>query len=183
MDHAIVLFLNQLAGTSVFSALKTVFFAQYFPYVLCVAFLCFAFVKSSFFYKKFFFLLEGLTAGVLARLGVEAFRLFVHRPRPFLADPTIFGLISETSSSFPSGHASFFFGLATVVYRHNKRWGFWFFVGAGIIGLARIAAGVHYPSDILGGAVLGIAVGLLVNKFFKKDRVAVHASTPIEENR
>ena len=183
MDHAIVLYLNQLAGASVFSVLKTVFFAQYFPYVLCVAFLCFACVKSSFFYKKFFFLLEGLTAGVLARLSVEAFRLFVHRPRPFLADPAIFGLLSETSYSFPSGHAAFFFGLATVIYQHNRKWGSWFFVGAGIIGLARIAAGVHYPSDILAGAVLGVVVGLVVNKFFKKDRIFVHVPAKVEGDR
>lgn len=183
MDHAIVLSLNQLAGTSVFSALKTVFFAQYLPYVICGAFLCFVFVKSSFFYKKFFLLMEGLTAGVFARLGVEAIRLFIHRPRPFLADPAIFGLISETSSSFPSGHAAFFFGLAAVVYRHNTKWGFWFFVGAGIIGLARIAAGVHYPSDVLAGALLGVALGLVVNRFFKKDRIFVHASTKTESDR
>ncbi|MSU56498.1 MAG: phosphatase PAP2 family protein [Candidatus Taylorbacteria bacterium] len=103
-------------------------------------------------------------------------RLFVHRPRPFVADPNIHALISETSYSFPSGHAAFFFALSTTVYLYNKRWGVWFFVASAVIGLARVMAGVHYLTDIAGGAVLGVAVGWGVHKLFSKKH---HPSSPL----
>lgn len=131
-----------------------IFFAEYFPYIVAGGFIVYALARS-----KWRFLIEGFLAGFLARGGVELIRLFVHRPRPFVADPSLIPLISESSYSFPSGHTAFFFALATIVYAHNKRVGYWFFAASAAIGLARVLAGVHYMSDILGGALLGIAVG------------------------
>jgi len=173
MDHLIVAFLNQLAGSSHSMQGVTVFFAEYFPYPVIVLFVLCAYREAPIFYRRFLYLGEGLIAGVLARAGVEAIRFVVFRLRPFVADPAIHALISESSYSFPSGHAGFFFALATVVYAHNKRVGSWFFTSALLIGVARISAGVHYPSDILGGAVLGILVGYgvvrLVRTYFKSE--------------
>ena len=59
----------------------------------------------------------------------------------------------------------FFFAFSTAIYMYNKTWGAWFFVASTIVCLARVASGVHYPSDILGGAVLGAASGWLVMRF------------------
>jgi undecaprenyl-diphosphatase len=85
-------------------------------------------------------------------------------------------LSNEIGQSFPSGHAAFFFALATAVTLFNKkvhpersrRTGIWLFVGAFLISLARIYAGVHYPSDILAGAAVGVFSGWLVWRIFKK---------------
>ncbi len=144
-----------------------VFFAEYFPYLVAAVFVILALWPraASIGWR---FLIEGLLAGFFARGGVELIRLFVHRPRPFIADSSIIPLISESSYSFPSGHAAFFFALAAVVYLHNRRAGIWFFAAAAAIGLARVLAGVHYISDILGGALLGLAVGYGVWRFTKK---------------
>ena len=136
-----------------------IFFAEYFPYVVAALFVGFAFTRLGAARTRFFLLSEGVLAAFISRGAVEAIRFFVHRPRPFIADPSIIPLISEASYSFPSGHAAFFFALSTVVYIYDKRWGLWFFVGSLIIGIARVMAGVHYPTDILAGAILGIAVG------------------------
>jgi membrane-associated phospholipid phosphatase len=68
-------------------------------------------------------------------------------------------LVDETSNSFPSGHTAFVFALATVVYPYHKRLSYFVFVSGALIGLARIMAGVHYPADVLGGMVLGVAFG------------------------
>jgi undecaprenyl-diphosphatase len=54
------------------------------------------------------------------------------------------------------------------VYFYNKKISIWFFVAAFLIGLARVFTGVHYPLDILGGAVIGIFVGWLTLVIYKK---------------
>ena len=95
---------------------------------------------------------------LIARYAVtELVRLAYHRPRPFSA-LSVQQLLTNDAWSFPSGHAAFFFALATVAYLYNKKWGIAFLIAAILIGLARIAAGIHYPSDILGGALIGIGV-------------------------
>lgn len=143
-----------------------VFFAKYFPYIVAGLFVVFALTRSQARKVRILLFCEGAAAALISRGAVEAIRLFIHRPRPFVADTSIVPLISETSFSFPSGHAAFFFALATTVYLHDKRLGVWFFLAAAAIGAARVLAGVHYPTDILGGAVLGVAVGWWVHRFF-----------------
>ena len=73
---------------------------------------------------------------------------------------------SETGKSFPSEHATAAFGVAFVTLIFLSRsWGLLLTVVAAAIGFARIYAGVHYPSDILGGAVvalLGVIVAVMV---------------------
>ena len=137
-----------------------VFLAKYFPYVVAGLFVIFALTRSQARKARILLFCEGAVAALLSRGVVEIVRLFVHRPRPFVADLSIVPLISETSFSFPSGHAAFFFAFSTVVFLHNKRWGVWFYIASTVIGLARVAAGIHYPTDILGGAALGIIIGL-----------------------
>ncbi|MGC8651416.1 MAG: phosphatase PAP2 family protein, partial [Minisyncoccia bacterium] len=76
--------------------------------------------------------------------------------------------IPESGWSFPSGHATFFFALAAAVYLYNKKWGRGLFLAALIITLSRIIVGVHYPSDILGGMVIGMIVAYLTVSCFRK---------------
>ncbi len=105
-----------------------------------------------------------LVAALVARfVVVTSLYYFFMRSRPFVAN-IVNQLIpyDGARSSFPSGHASFFFGLATIVYLYNKKLGAWFLVAAILISLARIYVGVHYPSDILVGGLIGILVGWLV---------------------
>lgn len=76
--------------------------------------------------------------------------------------------------SFMSNHAANHFGMAMFLFltlRHLfKNWMWLAFLWAGIIGYAQVYVGVHYPSDIAGGILLGIiygtCTGLLFNKFF-----------------
>jgi undecaprenyl-diphosphatase len=72
---------------------------------------------------------------------------------------------SRWNSSFPSGHAGGAFALATVTAARYKKLAVPAYLGATIIGVSRIYLGRHYPSDVAGGAALGIASGLLVIKF------------------
>lgn len=114
-----------------------------------------------------------LSAAFVARAGVKEFILiFIERERPFYAHSEIQVLISpalsEVFQSFPSGHTIFFFALATVIYMKDRKWGTLFYVAALVIGISRVAVGVHYPSDILAGALFGIITGSLIYYIYKQ---------------
>lgn len=108
-----------------------------------------------------------LVYGVVAAayLGVKQ---LVQRERPFvtlalrLSPERTEGI--APASSFPSGHAANAFMLA-VLWLHLHRWRrWWLWLGlACCVGMSRVALGLHYPGDVLGGAVLGggVAWGLL----------------------
>lgn len=145
-----------------------IFFAKYFPYAVVLAFLILLFYSSYEKREKIKIFWTALFSTAIVRFGVtELIRFFYHRPRPFVAYDTL-PLFPEQSWSFPSGHAAFFFALATALYFYNKKWGAWFFLAATVISIARVIAGVHYPSDILGGALVGIAVAYVVKKLSTK---------------
>jgi undecaprenyl-diphosphatase len=64
--------------------------------------------------------------------------------------------------SFPSSHAVNNFGIATLFSYYYRRWTWAFVTWASIIALSRVAVGVHYPSDIAGGAVIGVSLAAFV---------------------
>ncbi len=81
------------------------------------------------------------------------------RARPFVAHPQIHPLYSVHSSSFPAGHAATAFAGAVLLTAVVSRLWPAFFALAVLIGFSRIYDGVHYPTDVVAGAVLGAAVG------------------------
>jgi len=118
-------------------------------------------------------IVESLIAAIIVRFViVEIARLLWFRARPFV-DHSVHLLLPSQSpqeASFPSAHASFYFALSTIVYLYNKKLGIFFYIVSFLIVIARVFTGVHWPSDVLAGAVLGIAMGLVLNKIFKKIR-------------
>lgn len=165
IDHVIFKAINGLAFKWFWLDMAGVFFANYFPYVVGAAIFLFLFKYR----KTWQMVLTALAAAVIARFGVvEIIRWFKPRVRPFNAADInlLVGKVNE--SSFPSGHATFFFALATVVFLNNKKLGLWFYGAALIISIARIFVGVHWPLDVLAGAVVGILVGWAADNISKK---------------
>jgi undecaprenyl-diphosphatase len=92
-------------------------------------------------------------------------KLVFHTQRPFMITqlPPLTATIPQ-DYSFPSGHAATAFGLAVTVFLHNKKIGAFFLVVATVIALARVWAHVHWPIDVIGGAVIGTTVAYLIEK-------------------
>jgi len=159
-------FLHGLSGRNSFVDAAGIFTAKYIPYVIFIAFLWLV-ISQPDLRRRIFFFSEAVIAVILSRgLITEIVRFFYYSPRPFEA-LNFQSLIPESGSSIPSGHAAFFFALAMTIFFYNRRWGIWYFVISLLIGLARIFAGVHWPSDIIAGAVVGILSGLFVHSLLK----------------
>ena len=109
--------------------------------------------------------------GMLALLiawffGNELLKSWFARPRPFLTLADVRLLVDKPGDfSFPSGHTTISFAPAVAFYRKDKAIGVAALFLAGIIGFSRIYVGVHYPLDVVGGAVVGTGAGLLVSGF------------------
>lgn len=165
LDTQLFYALNSLAGQSHLLDWVIVFFASYLAYIMGVLFLALVYFSHYPVREKWEIFWVTAISSLVARFGVaELIRLFYHRLRPY-ADPALSNvhrLITDASWSFPSGHATFFFAMAMALYLYNKKWGTWFFIAATFIAIARVIAGVHYPSDIIGGAVIGIAVAYAI---------------------
>lgn len=96
-----------------------------------------------------------LLAGYLTNFWIKP---IVGLPRPYLANPEIIPLVSEKGLySFPSGHAqNAFLSFAPIAWFLKKRWVTLLAVMMiFLIGFSRIPLGVHYPSDVLGGWLIG----------------------------
>lgn len=146
------------------------FLAEILPYVLAAAFLVLLFISVRDLRGRFAAFGTALAAVLLGRgVFTELIRLAYAHPRPFVAlsiEP-IFKTQSGLLNSFPSGHAAIFFALATMALFLRPKWALWFFVLAGVNGFARVAAGVHWPFDIAGGAGVGILSGIVVYRLIE----------------
>ena len=86
------------------------------------------------------------------------------RDRPFVDLDVTLLFYEPTDSSFPSNSAAAAFAVAAAVWGVNRGIGRALFAVAAIYGLARVYAGVHYPLDIMGGAVIGIGVAYAAHR-------------------
>lgn len=125
-----------------------------------------------------------LSAGIARFAIVEILRLFVERPRPFEVLNGVHRLIPYVSDgSFPSGHAALFFALAApLVFARGSeipflfgkttllfpKTTFIFCIAAFVISVDRVIGGVHWPSDVLAGALVGIGTAWFLCLFARK---------------
>lgn len=100
----------------------------------------------------------------LCVLIVGVLRMTILRPRPYSeAGAGITPILKKENNldkSFPSRHVACAFVIATVISAHFLWAGIPLFVCALILGYIRFALGLHYPSDLIGGAGIGLACGI-----------------------
>ena len=96
-------------------------------------------------------------------LGNKFIKNVVARPRPCAVDSSVKLLIPFPSEySFPSGHTSNGFAAAVSIFLFYRKPGIVALIAAGIIAFSRMYLFVHYPTDILGGILLGTLDAMLV---------------------
>ena len=131
-------------------------------------------------------LLSAVTVALTDPVAAQIIKPFVHRLRPCnpsaLVEGGRFLLGYKNSFSFPSNHAMNMFGQAMLLTCFYPRYSGWFFLFAAMIGFSRIYVGVHYPLDVLGGAMFGTICGAFVfgtyrMALFLRRKTGLNAST------
>lgn len=111
-----------------------------------------------------------LLAGTIAftdQISSHLIKSLVERVRPCQVIPEVHLLVGCSNSySFPSSHAANSFAFATIFFLRYRWTGWLFFPLAAVIAYSRVAVGVHYPFDILGGAMLGLIVSFSIYQFY-----------------
>ncbi len=99
----------------------------------------------------------------LVYLTSEALGAVWQRQRPFARLGQVEALVAHSGErSFPSRHVASGLAMAVIGGRAHPRLGPVMALVAGVLGLSRVAAGLHYPSDVLAGAALGVTIGRLL---------------------
>lgn len=117
---------------------------------------------------------KGCVAGVSLTLTALVTNLvlkrLVQRTRPYDAIDNLEILVPRLEDfSFPSGHTAVSFGVAVAIYMlFPKKYGYAALALAFLIGLSRLYVGVHYPTDVIGGALTGIVTAVLTVKAGQK---------------
>ncbi|NMP21238.1 phosphatase PAP2 family protein [Sulfobacillus harzensis] len=106
-----------------------------------------------------------VVAGVLALvINVILGHIFPYRPRPFVYEPhLIHQLVShKRDTSFPSDHAAGSFGFAVGLFFAGASDGILALILAAAVAIARVFVGLHWPTDVIVGAAVGVVAGLIV---------------------
>lgn len=95
-------------------------------------------------------------------------KLIIMRERPFSANTVDIIVSAPFGTSFPSGHTAQSFAAAAALMFADKRFGIPAFAFALAVGFSRMYLYVHYPSDVIAGAIFGTIFGIVFTILFKK---------------
>lgn len=99
--------------------------------------------------------------------AVQGISNVAERARPFLDHDVNLLFYQPTDFSFPANSVAAVFGIAAGVFGANRKLGLAMFVLGAVLGFSRVYAGVHYPSDVIAGALLGLVIAVLVYQLRK----------------
>lgn len=184
-DKQAMIFLNNL-GSSTFDPFWILVSEKWFWIPLYVIFLYFLY--KNFNKKSLFYILLFVALGITASDQIaNIFKFGFERLRP-CHDPSLEGLLREVKCGgkfgFYSAHSSNSFFVATyltiLLGKKIKQLPYFLFVWAAIVAYSRVYLGMHFPGDIIIGAIMGILLalffGILAKKVIRKSEVTTHDS-------
>ena len=182
-DKQAMIFLNNL-GSSTFDPFWILVSEKWFWIPLYVIFLYFLY--KNFNKKSLFYILLFVALGITASDQIaNIFKFGFERLRP-CHDPSLEGLLREVKCGgkfgFYSAHSSNSFFVATyltiLLGKKIKQLPYFLFVWAAIVAYSRVYLGMHFPGDIIVGAIMGILLalffGTLAKKVIKKSEVTTY---------
>ena len=109
---------------------------------------------------------------IIAGLISAGLKILVQEPRPYIILDHVRQLVIPTEpNSFPSGHTASSLSIITVLvasFKQNKILVALLILFGFFVGFSRIYVGVHYPFDVIAGAVVGVLIGVVVLKYLNK---------------
>jgi len=160
VDFAILYFFNSIVKNPITDVAMS--FLSKYGYLLFIPFILYAFFREK---KSFYFLLFIILTILFADFISNTLKNIIMRPRPFFEHNIINLEGVGRSFSMPSNHATNAFAVAYFLRRYYKNFSLLVLL-ASLITISRIFLGVHYPSDILVGAILGIVTGKTMFMFY-----------------
>ena len=154
MDYVIVSALNGFALRSAVVSGLAVFLASHLIWFMAAgAFVFWLGARKA----RLVAVISAFVSAAASWIASQGIGFVYFRPRPFADHADIHALIAKSSldKSFPSDHAAIAFALAMAIGMTDRRWGAWFFGAACLVAVGRVLVGVHYPSDVVAGALLG----------------------------
>lgn len=183
LDRYLFLKINQESRNQFFDAImpflrEAKFWAPLYLFILL-------FVLMNFGKKAIWWIVAAISTVTLTdTISSKIIKPFFARPRPcldpeFSVNVRLLANYCGGNGSFTSSHAANHFGLAMFLFvtlaHIAPKTIYLFFAWAILISFAQVYTGVHYPGDIIGGAVLGMVIGLLTGKFLQsKTGLLVH---------
>lgn len=137
-----------------------VFLAEYILYFLCLGLVVYWFTRNS---RNRMMVIQAVITFILAEILGKLAGLFYSHYQPFAVLPDVNQLVEHAvDNSFPSDHSILFFSICVSFWLMRKKEGWLWLVLAFCVGFSRIWVGVHYPVDVVTGALLAIISALFV---------------------
>ncbi|MDQ0915322.1 phosphatase PAP2 family protein [Paenibacillus sp. V4I5] len=170
MDYHWFQLINQLGNSLPALNLVMRLLASYALYVFYIGIVIYWFTRQD---LKRRMVAESLLSTYVAITFSGLLAHFFYRDRPVVTHNVIQLISHPANASFPSNHTIGAFVIATSIWIHRRKVGkVWLVLAAGIA-FSRVWTGVHYPSDVIAGAVIGIAAAVLMHQLFKRSSLAL----------
>jgi undecaprenyl-diphosphatase len=169
LDYQLFQLINGLAVSLSFLNPLMRFLAEDAQYLFYVGVFVYWFVRTE---SNRRMIVEALTAACIGLAVSGLIGDLFYRDRPFVTH-AVFQLIKHpANASFPSDHAIGAFVIATTIWLFRRKDGMFWLILAACIAFSRVWTGVHYPSDVLAGALIGAAAAAGVHLLFAKSQLA-----------
>lgn len=168
-DYHVFQMINHLAvADAVLNPLMS-FLSQDGEYLFFLAIIVYWFIRTN---SNRRMVVEGLTAACVA-LGINGIiGLLLYRDRPFVHHHVVQLIQHAANASFPSDHATGAFVIAASIWIWRKRDGWIWLVLAAGIAFSRIWTGVHYPTDVLAGMLIGLMSAFIIHTVLTRWKLA-----------